>query len=238
MADILNIAICDDDKTIQEILRNKIVAYSIAHNLDCGISVFSDGKEMRENLPPETNLLFLDVEMPGEDGMKAARLLREKNEQVMIVFLSGYNQYVFESFKVNAFRYLLKPLRDQEFNDTMDAIVQKLFSKKEKLVFQFERETYALDYGSIIYIEVISGKIWIYTSGQTYRWSGSIGELEDKLSGQGFFRVHRSYLINMRRIRRYTSKEITMDNGDQIPLSKYRYGKFREEYITYWSEVL
>ena len=238
MAETLNIVICDDDKTIQEILRNKITAYSIARDLDCRISCYTNGKEMREHLADDTDILFLDVEMPEEDGMTAARQLRQKNDRVVIVFLSAYDQYVFESFKVDAFRYLLKPLRDQEFTDTMDDIVRKLFTKEEKLVFQFQRETYAIDYNSIIYIEVMGGKVWIYTTGKTYRWSGSADELEEKLAGRGFFRAHRSFLINMRRIRKYTSKEVVMDNGDQIPLSKYRYGKFRKEYVDYWSDFL
>lgn len=161
---------------------------------------FENGEKLLESDLNLIDVLFLDVEMPGRNGMKVAKAIREKNKEMIIVFLTAYSEFVFESFKVDAFRYLVKPVNNQELNETLDAIQQKFTETEDYLSFQFQNEMYSVKYSDIVYIEGMRDKIWIYCKGHTYRWRGTLKNMCDQLSDKGFFQVHRSYIINMNKI--------------------------------------
>lgn len=176
--------------------------------------------------------------MPGKNGMEVARLIREQNKKMLIVFMTAYSEFVFESFKVDAFRYLVKPVKDQELAESLDAIDGKFKEKQDVLTFQFQNEIFHIKYSDIIYIEGMRDKIWIYCKNQTYRWRGTMKYLMDLLENRHFFQVHRSYIINMEKIRKYNSQQITLEGGYEVPISKYRLNEFKEEYIVFWSKIL
>lgn len=234
----LNIAICDDNEKICDYLEDKILAYAIRMNLECSIRKYNQGSSILQDMDKNTDVLFLDIEMPGMNGMDTARNLRRSNKDILIIFLTAYEQFVFESFKVGAFQYLLKPLKDSAFNETMDAVCEKLFQPDDVLTLHFNNQIFTVRYREILYIEVMRGKLFLYCDNQTYRYSGTLDELEKALEGHDFFRIHRSYLINIGRIGSYDNNHIVMENGDEIPISKYRRNAFKEEYIRYWSKII
>ncbi|MCI7145665.1 MAG: LytTR family DNA-binding domain-containing protein [Clostridiales bacterium] len=234
----MKIAICDDEKKIRVSLRDKIAAYSIRNNLEISCSEYSTGDELLENYPEQTDVIFLDVEMPGTDGLKTAEEIRKRDTSVIIVFLTAFSSFVFESFKVEAFRYLLKPLKDEEFTETMDAVADRLYGGEDKLNLEFQNEKYAVPYRDILTIEILGHKVWIRCNENTYRWNGSMVKLNEALDGKSFFMPHRSYIINMRKVDRYTNSEITMTDGSTVPLSRRRADAFKEEYIKYWSDAI
>ena len=149
----MRIAICDDEKMIRELLKEKIQKYYFSNNMDFSIQTFENGEKVLESDLNLIDVLFLDVEMPGRNGMKIARAIREKNKEMLIVFLTAYSEFVFESFKVDAFRYLVKPVNDQELTETLAAIFQKFCETEEHLNFQFQNEMYSINYSDILYIE-------------------------------------------------------------------------------------
>ena len=234
----LSIGICDDERQICELLREKIVNYSISKNIECEIKSYENGESLLENWPEKLDIIFLDVEMPGKNGLEIAREIRRRNKTTIIIFLTAYREFVFESFKVDAFRYLLKPLKDQEFDEAMDAILKNLYQEEETLKIQFHGEKYTIRIDDIIYIEVMNKKIWIYCSDQTYRWVGSLNELTDRIRDKGFFRIHRSYLINMNKIKYYNNQIVHLEQGYELQISRYKLNEFKEEYIKFWSKVL
>ena len=234
----MRIAICDDEKMIRELLKEKIQKYYFSNNMDFSIQTFENGEKVLESDLNLIDVLFLDVEMPGRNGMKIARAIREKNKEMLIVFLTAYSEFVFESCKVDAFRYLVKPVNDQELTETLAAISQKFCETEEHLNFQFKNEMYSIKYSDILYIEGMRDKIWIYCTGQTYRWRGTLKNLCDLLEDKGFFQVHRSYIINMNKIKKYNSQEVILEENHKVPVSKYRLNEFKEEYIKFWSKIL
>ena len=153
-------------------------------------------------------MLFLDVDMPGIDGLKTAKEIRKKNKDMLIIFLTAYREFVFESFKVDAFRYLIKPVTDKELKETLETVQKKLYESEEYLSFQFQNEMYSIKYSDIIYMEGMRDKIWIYCKDRTYRWRGTFKKLNEMLQDRGFFQVHRSYIINMNKISKGHSRRV------------------------------
>ncbi len=241
MNDIMhNIAICDDEIQIGKLLKQKLVDYSMHHNVDYNITLFQEGMSLLQKLEAGEpfDLIFLDVQMPGLNGIEVASEIRKINKDVMLVFLSSYKEYVFESFKVQAFRYLLKPLKDEAFKEVMDAVYEQ-YGIEERLEYSFQNEHFSINYRDILYIEGMRGKIWLHCKKQqTYRWRGALSTLAEELKTRGFFLIHRSYLINMKKIIRYNSQEVIMEDGQSLPISKHRYNEFRKEYILLWGETL
>lgn len=139
---------------------------------------------------------------------------------------------------ISAFRYLVKPVNNQELNETLDAIQQKFTETEDYLSFQFQNEMYSVKYSDIVYIEGMRDKIWIYCKGHTYRWRCTLKNLCDQLSDKGFFQVHRSYIINMNKIQKYNSQTVSLDGDFEVPISKYRLNEFKEEYLKLWSKIL
>lgn len=232
------IAICDDEKKIVELLQEKIQSYCFERNLDWKIKTFETGDEVLKYDLDQINVLFLDMDMPGRSGMETAREIRSQNKTMLIIFLTAYSEFVFESFKVDAFRYLVKPLANQELKETLDAVVEKLFDSEDYLNFRFQNEIFSVKFSDIIYVEGMQDKIWIYCCDQNYRWRGRMKNLDIVLNGRGFLQIHRSYIINMNKIVKYNSRAVFLEGGYKVPISRYRLELFKEEYIKFWSKVL
>ncbi len=234
----MRIAICDDEKKICDLIKNKVESYYSSQGMEFDIRVFYNGEEVLAWDLDSIDVLFLDVDMPGKNGLEVAKLIRERNKEVLIVFMTAYSEFVFESFKVDAFRYLVKPVECQELKETLDAIGRKFEETQDVLTFQFQNETFRIKCSDIIYIEGMRDKIWIYCKDQTYRWRGTMKYLTDLLEDRHFFQVHRSYIINMKKIKKYNSQTITLEGGYEVPISKYRLNEFKEAYIGFWSKIL
>ena len=234
----MRIAICDDEKQICELLKERIHKYYFAKDIEFHILTFESGDQILEHDLDQIDVLFLDVDMPGRNGMDTARAIREQNKDMLIIFLTAYSEFVFESFKVEAFRYLVKPVSNQELGETLDAIEQRFYEEEERFNFQFQNEMYSIRYSDIIYIEGMRDKIWFYCKNDVYRWRGTLKNLEEMLKEKGFFQVHRSYIINMNKIQKYNSQMVLLEGGHEVPVSKYRLNEFKEEYIKFWSKIL
>ena len=234
----LRIAVCDDESQICELLQDKIQKYSFEKKRRISIQTFDSGRKVLESDLRHIDVLFLDVDMPGMNGLETAKAIREQNKDMIIVFITAYSEFVFESFKVDAFRYLIKPLKDKELSETLDAIQEKMTESEDCFNFQFQNETYSIKYSDIIYIEGMRDKIWFHCKDRTYRWRGTLKHLNRMLEDRGFFQVHRSYIINMNKIRRYSSGAVYLEEDFEVPISKYRLDAFKEEYIKFWSKIL
>lgn len=235
----MRIAICDDEERIRLLLKDKIEKYYFPKDIEYTIQTYESGENLVKDNLEDIDLLFLDVDMPGMSGMETANEIRKTNGEMLIVFLTAYSEFVFESFKVDAFRYLVKPLKDAELAEVLDAVQGRLCTDEEEyLNFQFQNEMYHVKYSDIIYIEGMREKIWIYCADRTYRWSGTLKEMNELLSGKGFFQVHRSYIININKIKKYNSQTVMFEGNREVPISRYKLKDFKEEYIKYWSKIV
>ncbi len=240
MADTVKIAVCDDEKNI----RAYLVSLIKKQGAECSIVEYASAGEYLAD-GKEHDLVFLDIEMGGSgvelDGMGLARHIRSMDvcRQPIIIFVTGYEKYVYDAFDVGAFQYLVKPVDEQKFAEVFGRAVGQAISeeeqRKKKLVIQYAGEGRAIPLNDIYYMESQNHNIVLFLKSGKLEYYGKIGDLEEELAGQ-FYRIHRGYLINLFHVEGYDKTEVRMANGDKLLLSRYKYDGFVQAYMDYISE--
>ncbi|RRK36975.1 DNA-binding response regulator [Schaedlerella arabinosiphila] len=226
----MDIAVVDDEKAIREHIRGLVEERQPESRIEAyatGEELFASGKRF--------DIVFLDIQMEGMNGIEAARSLREKNTNLgvgdtVLVFITGIKDYVFDAFDLYAFQYLLKPIDEGKFAEVLERAVREATKKKERRVLFIKSRNLTLDQSEILYIESRAKKVEIHTVRQTIEIYAAMDELEGQL-GDEFYRCHRAYIVNMDCITEYDSESITLTNGDRVYLTKKKYGEFVKAYM-------
>lgn len=230
---MLSIAVCDDEVldcckiagSIKEILEKLDVPFMVRQ--------FYSGKELIQ-AAGEFDIIFLDIMMGGMDGMDTARLLRNKAYENILIFISSSRGYVFEAYDVEAFQYLVKPVEQGKLRSILQRAVVKLQKdSREFILIQTKGQTRKLFLKNIYYFEIRGRVISVHSTDGIFQYYGQIGGLEEHLQDKGFFRCHKSFLVNLRCIRRYGHQELLLDNGEKIPMAKRRQAVFEQELMDF-----
>ena len=175
------------------------------------------------------DIIFLDIEMTGLDGMETARRIRLRDKEVSIIFLTGFTDKVFEAFEVEAFRYLVKPVKNGEIFDAISKAIERKGSEKY-LSIEIHGRPLEIAFSKIIYAEVFNRIIRLHTKIGEREYYGRLSDLEKEL-GKGFFRCHRSFLVNLSYVRNYDANDVILSDGIRVPLSRQKYSSFVRAYI-------
>ena len=199
----------------------------------CTIRQFYSGRELLQS--SETfDIIFLDIIMDGLDGMKTARLVREKAFDKLLVFISASRDYVFDAYDVEAFQYLLKPVEDKKLKSVLRKAVRKTEERSQAfIIVSRERQKKKLFLDDIYYFEIRGRMIDAHGRGGIFSYYEQIGLLERELQGKGFVRCHKSYLVNLKYVDVYNRQELVLDNGERIAIAKRRYEAFCEAILKY-----
>lgn len=247
----MNIVVCDDEENTRYLIKNLIEKQA----KDCRIMEFSSGEELlqfwKKNDREQIDILFLDISMDGVDGMEIAERIRDWKEEreeplwgslPLLIFVTGYSEYMQKAFCVNAFQYVMKPIDEREFGDVLTQALREcryLETKKNmesrEILIRNGNVTRKIPAGDIYYIESSNRKIRVFLRDEEMGCYGKIGEMESELR-EGFFRIHRGYLVNMKHVERYSRTEVQMKNGARLLISKYKYQEFIKAYLEYISE--
>ncbi|MBD5156507.1 MAG: response regulator transcription factor [Butyrivibrio sp.] len=225
----MRIAICDDEKEIRTLLSEKIRALYPGAEL----FLYKSGAELLlSNI--RHDILLLDIQMPGKNGMETATELRRDDKKTVIIFVTALEDYVFQAFDVNAFHYLVKPFDDAKLARVLaNAVSQAASAKTEEkipdLMITAGGKHITVNPGEIIYAEVFDRKIILHTAGENIEFYGKMKELEKKL-GDNFYRPHRAYLVNFDYIRKYDASTIYFENGQAL-MAKQNYQDFVKSYL-------
>lgn len=232
---MIRIAICDDEANIRSYLSSLIGVQSCPCEI---VEYASAGDCLADHR--EIDLLFLDIELAtdrsGLDGMALARKIREQatGTQPVIIFVTGYERYVFDAFDVGAFQYLLKPVDEEKFAQVFSRAVAQIGIAKEKpwrvLTLQSANTSKTVPLDSIYYIESSNHKVELHLKDGEFACYAKIGDLELELQDQ-FFRIHKGYLVNLSYVAGYSKTEVTLTNGERLLLSKYKYQDFVKAYL-------
>lgn len=246
----MHIGICDDEENVRAYIRKMIEQ----QNEECQITEYASGEELlqaeKEN-SEKIDVLFLDIAMGDIDGMSVAKQLRQiqaDKEQAawgslpLLIFVTGYSEYMPDAFSVNAFQYIVKLIKKKDFVNVFTQAVreyQYLTEQKDKTGKEItvgngaNMQTIKAD--DIFYIESSNHKIFICLEDKKIEHWGKISDLEQKLNPE-FFRIHKGYLVNLKQIEGYDRTEVCMKNGNKLLISKYKYQDFVKAYLQYISE--
>ena len=230
----MRIAICDDEKNIRELIGNKVAT----QYPEAEIVFYPSGEELLLS-DKHIDILFLDIQMPGRNGMETARQLRKKEKDVILIFVTAAEEYVFQAFDVGAFHYIVKPIDDVKFADVLRRAVDELSSKRTQEKTPEERYVMINNAGvhskvmieDIVYAEVFNRKIVIHKMNDTIEYYGKLSDLE-VLAGENFFRPHRAYLINFKHVVKYDATTIYLETGSVL-MAKQNYPVFVKKYMKY-----
>ena len=228
---MLQVAVCDDEvieccnmaKRIKEIMEEM--------KIPCIIRQFRSGGELLQALE-SFDIVFLDIIMQDLDGMKTAQAFRKKASDKILIFVSSSREYVFEAYDVEAFQYLLKPVDDRKLKNVLQkAIVKTQSRSQEFIIVSRERQKKKLFLDDIYYFEIKGRIVDAHGPEEIFTYYEQIGELENKIRDKGFFRCHKSYLINLKYVDGYSRKEVVLENGEKIVIAKRRYDEFVQEML-------
>jgi len=228
---MLSIAIVEDEEAI----RSQLIKLIQQKKPACSIVEFERGEELLLS-KQDFDLIFLDIQMEGMNGIETAKGLRSQKRESVIIFVTALKDYVFEAFDVSAFHYLLKPINIDQFSQIFDRAAKYIEHSSQfqntQLYIQLKGRNITLEQKDILYLENRLKKVEIHTLKKTVELYASMKVLEAQLS-DAFFRCHRGYLVNMAWISEYDSSTITLKNNERIYLAKEKYSLFKKAYLRY-----
>lgn len=240
----MKIAICDDEKAIREFLENKILCMYPETEL----SFFQSGEELLA-AKQDIDICFLDIQMQGINGMETARKLREKGQEMILIFVTALEEYVFQAFDVGALHYLVKPIDEEKLSKVLKKAVEQIASEQRKIKQRESigpEEKYVMIYhngihqkvliDTIVYAEVFNRKVVIHRQDgngkeDAIEYYGKLSELE-KAVGEDFFRPHRAYLVNLKYVEKYDASTIWLERGTVL-MAKQKFPEFVKRYMKY-----
>lgn len=236
---MIRTAICDDEPRTRAYLSSLIQAQPFP----CGIAEYASADEYLAD-QKEIDLLFLDIELDpdgsGSGGMALARRIRERESAVqpVIIFVTGYEQYVFDAFDVGAFHYLMKPVDEGKFATVFVRAAEQVMAGRKTpqrarpLVLRFAGANKVVPLDSIYYIESSNHKSVLHMKDGEFACYMKIRDLELELQ-EHFFRIHKGYLVNLSYVSGYSKTEVALTNGEKLLLSKYKYPDFAKAYLRF-----
>lgn len=231
------VAICDDERNMSDHIRKMTSDFFRRKNTEVSVLQFSGGEELLQ-CDKKIDILFLDIQMEGMDGMKTAKKLRERKFRGFLIFITVLKEMVFQSFAVQAYDYLVKPVHMGEFEKTMERLYSSLQNADETgLLVQKGYESRIISLTDIVFCEIIDRKIYLHlASSEVVDYYERIEKLETRLNSN-FFRCHRSYLINLKYLKSYKSGVAYMEGGREIPVSRLRGREFSEVILRYMKNI-
>lgn len=222
----MKIAICDDKELFHKILKNYLDDYASLHSLEPEYYDYTCGQDLVES-GIQHDLIFMDYQMEGLDGLETSELLRKKKISVPIIFLTSYPQVVFDAFRVNAYRFLVKPIEKDKLYSALNSFLQQQDSSNYILV-KNDDTVMRVSIHDILYIEASGKNCIISISSEKIPYKGTLAEIEQELPEDMFFRSHRAYLVGLKHIVSHDNTEIQFDNGDKALISKTKLAAFRK----------
>ena len=241
--ELLNILVCDDDPVFLRQQADNIAVVLEKHHLLARVHTFSDKSDIPESLLQCCDMAFLDIDFPKAafNGMDIARRLRLFNRDTVIIFVTNYVEYAREGYEVQAFRYLLKKEIPQKLEKCLLLGLEHLQTLRKTYPIQINRETIHLPIEDILYFESQKHTAVAYvlcnSSIKTYRFYGSLSNLEADLEQDGFLRVQKSFLVNMRYIDKISSYVLRLITGKEISVPKARYQEVKRSFALYKGAV-
>lgn len=241
-----NVILCDDDPLFLNQLNTMVVTIAQHSNILVKIYKFTALEDISNHILKTCDIAILDIDFSGKSysGLDIAKRLRIFRKDSVIIFATNYIEYAPEGYEVHAFRYILKSEVTQKLERYMSQAFHHLHAESETIKFQINGEIIDIPLDRILYIESQLHTVKVFVQVQDlkkvreYTFYSSIGKLEQYLSPKGFLRIHKSFLVNMKHIRRYQCQKVELANGIELRASTNRYAEQKEQYLLWKGQII
>lgn len=230
----MRIAVCDDDTLMLDQLQKHIRFYFEKTGVKCPeIVCFSDGESLLAD-KGEKDILFLDIEMPGINGIYVGNELKRQNENIIIFVVTSYSEYLDDAMRFHVFRYLSKPLDIHRFYRNMKEAVSLYNTITVKIPVETKQGVHTLPASAIIMIEAFGRKVIVHSTIRDFESIYNMQYWLELLPKNCFFQTHRSFIVNFEHIADFDHTLIHMEGGQFCAyLTKRKYSAFKEAYLLY-----
>lgn len=226
----MTFAICDDEKAETVYLSSLVKKWAVKRNVAAEIFEYSGAEELSfDSRDRRFDILLLDIQMGAMDGVALAKEIRGFDSEAQIIFVTGYMDYIADGYDVEALNYLIKPVSDEKLSAVLDRAAERLARNEKSLYINHDGSFVRVPLHEIRYLEVFHNYVTIHGN-KIYKIKQTLGALEKELDLR-FFRAGRSFIVNLRFVRKSTRTEIHMADGTIIPLSRGLYASLNRAII-------
>jgi DNA-binding LytR/AlgR family response regulator len=231
----IKFAICDDEPVQIKCLEKLVYDWSKLSEKDIQIETFNSAESFyfKWSEDKSFDILLLDIQMNGQNGIELARSIRGEDDSIAIIFVTGLDEYIDEGYEVSAVHYLIKPIKQDKFFEALDRAIKKIKVQEKAIIISYNNENIKIKQSDICYIEAFAHYISIVTKTDTYDIKRSISDFEKELEHNTFYRCHRSFIVGIKYIEKITKKDILLEDGKIIPVSRLKYSDLNKCFIHY-----
>ncbi len=227
----MRIAICEDDIYTIDKLKESVNLFMTSKEISCIVDTFMTAAEFYKSTE-DYDLILLDYQLPDATGMEIARQLRITNKRATIIFITAYSEYVFESFEVDTFRYLLKPINDEKLHKVLNDFINN-FEQYSRIEVPLTNGVTFVNLPEIMYIESNGRYTTVRLNSTSYVSTKALSAFQAEINSFRFFRTHRTFLVNMKYIAEIDGHIITLINGEKIEISRRNLATFNKSYMNF-----
>lgn len=232
---MIEIAICDDEKTITSEIEDRLNLLSKKMAISIKVDVFFDGVTLTNYISaqnPQYDIIYIDIEMEKENGVEAARKIRQFDKNVLLIYVTNHESFAKEVFEVSAFRFLTKPISDFLFEKYFINAIDEIRQAPYFFQFQYNKVHYKLILGEIVYFQSDKRVTYIICLDGMQKCYEKLNSIEQRLeqSDVHFFRTHQSFLVNPKYVEIYMYDAMQLKDGTILSISENRRKKVSELY--------
>ena len=237
---MFNIAICDDEETLIDELKENLIMYAAETNKEFCFFIYHDGIELLQEYRSDYDLIFMDIKMEKLNGLKTAEEIREMDSTVGLIFLTSLKKYVWRGYEYGAVNYLLKPVKYSVLKMELDRYFARYQGKDEPYMsFQNDNGKYKVLYKNLCYAETEKRNVMLHFEGQQQIIYKNMKEVSALLLAQPqFASPHQSFVVNMVYVKSVESLELVMTTGERIPISQPKRKDFMMKLTDFWGDML
>ena len=226
------LAICDDNAEYAQFISGLVAQWAKQAGIEAHTALVPSAEAFHFQYEEERDfdILLLDVEMGGMDGVELAKRVRREDDAVQIVFITGYTDYIAEGYEVSALHYLTKPVSGEKLMEVLNRAAERLSLEPPFVIITCDSETIKLYESEILYIESFLHYISIHTAEKEYKLKENISSFQQKLSDD-FYRLHRSDRVSLNQIRRISRTLVTLQGETELPLARGKYDDINRAFV-------
>ena len=216
----MTIAVCDDESAYRQLIKDYLQPFT---DVPMNIYEFACGEDLVKAYQKgeRFDVIFLDIEMRAMTGVEAGAKIRKMDKYVMLIFVTNYTEFIPQAFVLNAFQFLVKPVKQETFNKEFERAVRIYKRRHSRYRIVYKDSVNYLEMKDIIYIETYNRHLRAVSPIGSYEFLGKMGVEEKRLKNYDFIRCHQSYLLNMGYIEKPEKTAFLLSTGQEIPISKH-----------------